>query len=72
MTTQQITPPYQIRAALRPKHTAEFLSIGLSTLWYKAKHDPDFPKPVKLGPRTTVWFTADLADYLNKMAGGEA
>lgn len=72
MTTQQITPPYQIRAAVRPKQAAEFIGIGLSTLWHKAKHDPDFPKPTKLGPRTTVWFTADLADYLNKMAGGEA
>jgi predicted DNA-binding transcriptional regulator AlpA len=37
---------------IRPAAAAEKLSIGLSTLWLKAKKDPSFPKPFKTGPHT--------------------
>jgi prophage regulatory protein len=41
--------------SLRPKHAAEFLGIGESTFWRWAKERPDFPKPIRLGTRTTVF-----------------
>lgn len=54
--------------ALRPKKAAEKLAIGLSTLWAKAKNDPDFPKPVKLSPGTTVFIERELDDWMARRA----
>jgi prophage regulatory protein len=48
---------------LRPAKAAEKLGIGLSTLWLKAKTDPDFPKPFKFSARTTVFFEHELDAY---------
>ena len=59
----------QPRAAIRAKEAANYLGIGLSSLWRKAKIDPTFPKPIKLGERTTVWRLADLDTWLNKQPG---
>jgi prophage regulatory protein len=42
--------------------------MGLSSLWAKCKSDPDFPKPVKLSARTTVFFQEELDQYLNGCA----
>ena len=52
------------RRTLRPAGVAAKLGIGLSTVWFKAKHDPDFPKFFKLSPRTTVLFEDELNAYL--------
>jgi prophage regulatory protein len=41
--------------SLRPRQAAEFLGIGESTFWRWAKERADFPKPIKLGARTTVY-----------------
>ncbi|WP_244125353.1 helix-turn-helix transcriptional regulator [Burkholderia gladioli] len=49
---------------MRPKAAAAYLSIGESTLWRRSKQEPDFPKPRKMGPRTTVFYTAELDAYL--------
>lgn len=48
---------------LRPKDAANFLQIGLSTLWLWAKQGK-VPPPVKMGGRCTVWRRADLEAYL--------
>ena len=60
---------HQPPAVLRAKVAAKYLGIGLSSLWRKAKIDPTFPKPIKLGERTTVWRLADLDTWLNKQPG---
>lgn len=54
--------------ALRPAMAAQKLGIGLSTLWAKAKNQPDFPKPVKTGPRTTIFLEQELDAYLASCA----
>jgi prophage regulatory protein len=41
--------------SLRPAQAAKFLGIGESTFWRWAKEREDFPKPIRLGPRTTVF-----------------
>jgi prophage regulatory protein len=41
--------------SLRPLQAARFLGIGESTFHRWTKERPDFPKPIKLGPRTTVY-----------------
>ena len=48
--------------SLRPAQTAEFLGIGLSTLWTWAKR-PDFPRPRKIGPKVTVWDLSELIQW---------
>jgi prophage regulatory protein len=45
----------QPSASLRPRQAADFLGIGESTFWRWAKEREDFPKPIRLGPRTTVF-----------------
>jgi prophage regulatory protein len=54
--------------ALRPAKAAEKLGIGLSTLWIKAKNQADFPKPVKIGPSTTIFLEHELDAYLASCA----
>jgi prophage regulatory protein len=49
---------------LRPAQAAAKLSIGLSTFWLKVKTDPEFPKPFRLSPRTTVIYEQQLDEYL--------
>lgn len=51
---------------LRPTEAAQALGIGLSTFWKKAKSDPDFPRLISLGPRTTVVEEKDLQTYMQK------
>jgi prophage regulatory protein len=51
---------------LRPIHAAEKLGIGVSTLWARAKREADFPKPVKLSSRATIFVEHEIDDYLQK------
>jgi len=50
--------------AIRPTQAAQKFAIGLSTLWLRVKNDPQFPKPIKLGPRTTIFLEHELDAYL--------
>lgn len=54
--------------SLRPKQAAEFLGIGVSTLWRWAKERDDFPRPIKLGERTTVFEQSKLAGWREAQA----
>jgi predicted DNA-binding transcriptional regulator AlpA len=56
------------RRAVRPAIAAATLGIGLSTLWLKSSSDPDFPRPFKTGPRTTVFYEHELEEYLARCA----
>lgn len=60
----------------RAKDSARHLAMGVSTLWRKSKEEPDFPQPIRLSERVTVWKVADLDDYIERKAasstGGEA
>jgi len=40
------------------------IPVGRSTWWAGVKSGR-FPKPVKLGPRTTVWRVSDIRELLN-------
>jgi prophage regulatory protein len=55
-------------ASLRPRQAAEFLGIGHSTLWRWAKERADFPQPIVIGPRTTVWATEKLLAWRDAQA----
>jgi prophage regulatory protein len=48
----------------RPRQAADKLGIGLSTLWYKIKTDPEFPKPLKLSEGVTGFVDSELDAYI--------
>jgi prophage regulatory protein len=45
--------------ALRAKELAETFGIGLSSVWRHVQEDPEFPRPIKLTPRCTVFDAAE-------------
>lgn len=49
---------------LRPQQAARELGVGLTKLWALVKHEPGFPQPIKLGPRTTVFRQEDLSAWM--------
>ncbi|MBN9573739.1 MAG: AlpA family phage regulatory protein [Alicycliphilus denitrificans] len=56
--------------AARPKHAAEILGVGVSTLWRWAKERADFPKPRRLSSRCTVFDTGELVAWRDSQKGG--
>lgn len=51
----------------RVGRVAEYFGIGVSSVWNRAKNDPKFPKPFRIGARTTVWAKSDLDAYAEAM-----
>jgi predicted DNA-binding transcriptional regulator AlpA len=51
---------------LRPKQAAEYLQIGLSTLWrWTALYrGVGFPQPIKVGPRVTLFDSTGLEQFV--------
>jgi prophage regulatory protein len=50
---------------LRLAKVAEKLDCGQSTVWWKARTEPGFPQPIKLGG-TTCWLEHELDAYIEK------
>ena len=44
------------------------LSQSVATVWRRAKNDPSFPQPRKLGPQHTAWNVGDVRSYLQGVA----
>jgi len=57
--------------SVRPKDAAALLGIGPATLWRWA-HRPDFPKPIKLSPRCTVFAVDQLIAWRDAQRTGAA
>jgi predicted DNA-binding transcriptional regulator AlpA len=55
----------------RAKEVCRLLGISRSTLYLWVK-DPakDFPRPLKLGPGTTVWSLPDVISWVTSHAKG--
>jgi len=58
----------QASKSLRPKHAAEFLGIGLSSLWRRINEDPDFPRPRKVSERVTYFLESELVAWRDSQA----
>jgi predicted DNA-binding transcriptional regulator AlpA len=56
-------------AGLRLKQVLQVVPVAASTWWAGVKSGR-FPKPIKLGPRTTVWRASDVLALLE--ASGRA
>ena len=55
---------------LRLPQILHFIPIGKST-WWAGVASGRFPKPVKLGPRTTAWKAEDIQTLIKKFESGE-
>jgi prophage regulatory protein len=60
--------PRTQKGFLRIHQVLALLPIGESTIWFRVRAGT-FPKPVKLGLRTTVWYRQDIEDLI--AAAGE-
>lgn len=63
---QSQQPPTQ---STRPAGAAQLLSIGESTLWRWAKEREGFPKPRRIGPKTTIFDVAELIAWRDAQGG---
>lgn len=42
----------------------ELLGLGKTTIWDLSRHDPDFPKPVKLTSQCTAWRADEVQAWM--------
>ncbi|MEO8022100.1 AlpA family phage regulatory protein [Polaromonas sp.] len=54
--------------AVRVQQAGVLMGVSANTIWRWAKTRPDFPRPIKLSPQTTVWKEADLIAWRDKQA----
>ena len=52
---------------LRLPQVLNIIPISKSAWWQGCK-DGRYPKPVKLGPRTTVWKSSDIAAFMRQLS----
>jgi len=55
---------------LRLPQILELIPVSRSSWWAGCKSGR-YPKPVKLGPRTTAWRAADIQALLEQLSAGE-
>ena len=56
---------------VRMEHTPIVIGISTTTAWRKTREgepgfDPDFPRPIRLGPNSVGFRRADLSAWLEK------
>ena len=51
---------------IRAIDLAKYLGIGMSTIWTKSKHEADFPKPIKISSRITVWDKSQIDKWVHR------
>jgi len=47
----------------------ERLPVSAAT-WWRGVKDGRYPKPIKLGPRTTCWLASDIQALIDRLAQG--
>ncbi len=51
-------------AMISVKALATVVAKGVSTVWRNCQEDPDFPRPIRLGPGCTRFKVGDIRAYL--------
>lgn len=70
-TNQTPIPALPSEGFVRLPVVIQILGIGKTTWWCGIK-DGRFPKPVKLGPRTSAWRVEDIRALIASFTGGPA
>ena len=65
-STRQVDPA----ALLRLKQVLALVPVSAST-WWSGVRSGRFPRPVKLGPRTTTWRARDVLALIDSLSGDE-
>ena len=55
-----------LKGLLRIHQVLALVPIGESS-WWKGCKEGIYPKPIKLGPRTTVWRAEDIAAFIDSL-----
>ncbi|GAB6044822.1 hypothetical protein JCM11957_04200 [Caminibacter profundus] len=50
----------------RANEIAEMFSIGRATLYKYLNEDPEFPKPLKVSSKVTLWNVWEIEEYFKK------
>lgn len=64
-TNATLPPPRYLRAS----GACAYFNIGRSTLWAWCKTRHDFPKPIKAGPRVTLFDVAEIERFISSVSG---
>lgn len=67
----QANPRLPATGLLRFKTFKPFVPFSRTT-WYEGCKSGRFPKPIKLGRRTTVWRAEDIHALIQELAQGQA
>lgn len=59
-------------AVISVKALATVVAKGVSTVWRNCQQDPDFPKPIRLGPGCTRFNVGDIRAYLAAKASASS
>ena len=51
----------------RPSEICKIFSIGQSTL-YKYAKNPDFPKPLRISKKITLWNVKEVEEFFKKLS----
>jgi predicted DNA-binding transcriptional regulator AlpA len=62
--------PTNLSNILRLKHSADYLSISLTTLWRLGETDPKFPNKIQITSRCCGYLRSDLDKYLAEKSRG--
>ena len=60
------TNSIQPKRLLRINHVLALVPVGRSS-WWEGCRTGRYPKPIKLGPRTTVWRAEDIAVFIESL-----
>lgn len=63
---KQYQAPIPVHGLLRLPQVLSMIPISKSA-WWEGCRTGRYPKPVKLGPRTTVWRAEDIAAFIEKL-----
>jgi prophage regulatory protein len=64
-TSRQIDP----NGLLRLRQVLTLVPISASS-WWSGVRNGKYPKPLKLGPKTTCWRASDVLALIDRVAGG--
>jgi len=56
-------------ALLRISQVLELIPISRRSAWWQGCKSGKYPKPIKIGPKTTVWKASDIAKTLRELTG---